>query len=365
VSTARAVDHHLHGLATVRLVDASPANDAAVARQLGTVGRPADGTADVTVRFVDRAVPRGRLRLVGLGGAGHTDDAFVLLRRGADGTAMAELPLERIGHGLEITCERRLTQVPMLVPLLNAAMLAKGVAPLHASAFVWGGHGVAAAGWRTSGKTEALLSFMAQGALAIADEWVYVTPDRRLHGVPEPVRLQDWHLDQLPEHRAALRPKQRARLGSLAVAGAVARAGGRVAGPMGRLAGAVAARSHVDVLPARLFGSDRWVGTGRLDRVFLLATAEARDVRVEQVPGELVARRMVYAHQHHRLGLISAYFEQRFAFPERVSTVLEEAAELERDLLLRVLGGVDAHVVEHPHPVDISRLFEAMRPFCA
>lgn len=46
------VDHDLHGLLTVRLIDPSPAAKAAVARPFGTPGTPPEGETDCVVRFV-------------------------------------------------------------------------------------------------------------------------------------------------------------------------------------------------------------------------------------------------------------------------------------------------------------------------
>ena len=48
------VDFNLHGLAGVRLLDASPGDVAAVSRQLGLVAAPFTGEPDLAVRFVDK-----------------------------------------------------------------------------------------------------------------------------------------------------------------------------------------------------------------------------------------------------------------------------------------------------------------------
>ncbi|MFZ6004405.1 MAG: hypothetical protein ACOYXM_10790 [Actinomycetota bacterium] len=361
------VDHDLHGLVTVRLVDPPPAAAAAVARQLGSTGGPASGEADLEVRFVESVPRNGAMRLIGLEEMAFTDDRFLLLRRTPDGVAVAAVPLDTLGRACEIECERGITTVPMLVPLLNLVMLSKGVLPLHASAFTHRGIGVAAAGWRKSGKTETLLGFMAHGALAVADEWCYVTADGSMFGVPEPVRLQDWHFEQLPQHRAAVTAQQRSRMGVLRAVDRVGAAARRAsargvpgASALGRSLRSAQDRRHVDIHPDALFGAERWVGHGHLDRAFLLLNSEDTVVRVEAMSGQEVAERMVFAHQHHRLSIIGANLAARFAFPQRVSEAVAGAEERERELLHAALDDLPCFAVQHPYPVPIDATFQAM-----
>jgi hypothetical protein len=76
---SEAIDYDLHGLAGVRLVDATPGDAAAVSRQLGPIRSSLDREPDIVIRFVDR-LPANRLRYLGVGEAAFTDDAFLVLR---------------------------------------------------------------------------------------------------------------------------------------------------------------------------------------------------------------------------------------------------------------------------------------------
>ena len=69
------IDFDFHGLARVRLTQASSADARAVARQLGFPGVAAVGPADVVVRYVDHFPGVGSARPVGL------EDAAVALAR--------------------------------------------------------------------------------------------------------------------------------------------------------------------------------------------------------------------------------------------------------------------------------------------
>ena len=158
------MDFDLHGCVRVRLEGAGPREAAAVARQLGPIAARGTGEPDVTVRFVDRIETRGPVRLLGLDECGFSDDAFLVLRSKHKSRARVRIPMERIGERCEITCERGLPAVPLLVAIVNLTALTKGTLPLHAAAFEWNGAGVVVTGWSKGGKTETLLAFARRGA---------------------------------------------------------------------------------------------------------------------------------------------------------------------------------------------------------
>ncbi|MGH3007369.1 MAG: hypothetical protein ACRDOS_15960, partial [Gaiellaceae bacterium] len=212
----RQIDYDLHGLAGIRLVDASPRDAAAVARQLGPIRAPLDREPDIVIRFVDRLTTPSRLRYLGLGEAGFTEDAFFVLHSKHKTPAKVRVGFAELGGRCEIVCESGLAAVPLLIPIVNLTVLRRGAAPLHASAFVYEGTGVVATGWSKGGKTEALLAFMSHGAEYVGDEWVYVSADgERVYGIPEPIRVWDWHLRDLPRYRALAGTGERARLGAI------------------------------------------------------------------------------------------------------------------------------------------------------
>lgn len=353
------------------MLDAAPRDIAAVRRQLGPLEAPAAGEADVVVRFVDRLTLSGPVRLLGLDEAGFTDDAFLVLRSKHKARARVQIPLERIGSGPELACERGLPAVPLLIPILNLTVLGKGALPLHASAFAYRGTGVVSTGWSKGGKTEALLAFAARGAAYVGDEWVYVSTDgRRVHGIPEPIRLWHWHLAELPEYRSRVGRGDRARLRALRLALSVERllpakrpprsAAARAAG---RIVPALKRQLHVDVPPERLFGGPG-LGSTSFDLLFFVASREGGEVVVSEIDPEEVARRMVHSLAHERLDFTAYYRKFRFAFPDAASPLVETAEEIERAALSRALSGKPAYAVDHPYPVPLQALYDAMAPYC-
>jgi hypothetical protein len=359
---AEVLDFDLHGLVAIRLVGATPGDAEAVARQLGPLQAVVDREPDLVIRFVEGLERSARVRHIGLDDAGFTDDAFLLLRSKHKSPARVKIDFSELGGPAEIVCERGLAAVPLLIPILNMTLLGKGVLPLHASAFVHEGIGVVATGWSKGGKTEALLAFASHGAEYVGDEWVYIPGDGgRVFGIPEPIRMWRWQLQQLPQYERLIGRGERARLRALDALQGGASAWRR--GPAGRARALLKRQLYVDVDPQRLFGR---LGSmaAPFDRLFLLVGHEQQDVTVERIDPSEVARRMVFSLQHENLELTAAYLKYRFAFPESSSDLLERAASLQRDALLQVLADKPAFVVHHPYPVSLDGLFGAMHGYC-
>jgi hypothetical protein len=362
------VDFDLHGLAGIRLVDASPGDVAAVTRQLGPIRTPLEREPDIVLRFVEELRLSGPVRYVGLDDAGFTDDAFLVFRGSHKSRVRVQIPLEQVGGPCEIVCESGLASVPLLLPVLNLTVLAKGVVPLHASAFTYEGTGVLVTGWAKGGKTETLLAFTARGASYVGDEWVYVSPDgRRVYGIPEPIKLWDWHLTELPEIRARLGRGTRSRMRTLAGAQTLARTvrrapAGRSRRFLGRVEHLLESQRYTHVEPERLFGRDRCDLTGPLDKVLLALSDERPEVRVEEIDSQEIARRMVFSLEHERLDLQAAYLKFRFAFPDASNPILEGAQARAHDLLASALRGKEAYALYHPFPAPIPPLYDAVAP---
>jgi hypothetical protein len=367
------VDLSLHGLARLRLLDAAPGDIAAVVRQVGPLEVPVEGEADLVVRFVDRLPRTAGERLIGAREAAFTDDGFFVLRSKHKARARVSVPLHQAGQrGCELVCERGLPAVPLLVPLLNLAVLGNGALPLHASAFRTAeGVGVVTTGWSKGGKTEALLAFCERGATYVADEWLYLRADGTASGIPEPLRVWDWHLDSLPAYRQRLPWSSRARLAALRSATAAARAAPASPRRLSRLADRVAplleGQAHVDLDPTVVFRSELGPLTTSVDRLFLVMSADRPDVVAGPIDVAEVVSRMAASLAFERLDLRSWYLRWRYAHPgpDGANPVLEGGAEdTERRLLGELLEGTPTWVVEHPYPVDLVALHDAMAPLC-
>jgi hypothetical protein len=375
------VDFDLGGVVGLRLLDAGPREVSAVTRQLGPIRRALAREPDVSVRFVDRIALASPLLYVGLADAAFSGEAFLLLRGKHESRLRVQIPFERVGERCEILCERGLAAVPMLVPILNATMLAKGHLPLHAAAFVHRGRGVVATGWSKGGKTETLLAFMAQGARYVADEWLYLAPGgASMFGILEPIRIWRWHTQALPKLRAHLSRAERARLSMLSlVAGGMSRMtadGARhaslAARTLNRASALVKNQMCVDLPPERLFagrlaGAEQHNGSEpvRPERILFVVSHERPEITVQPIAPAEVAERMLASLAEEDQRLASCYHKFRFAFPHKENALLERAPELRRKLLHAALEGKPSFEVRHPYPVSLSELHRALVEVCS
>jgi hypothetical protein len=341
-----------------------------VERQLGPINASLGREPDITIRFVDELPSSGTLTYVGRDDAAFTDDAFLVLRSRHKSRARVQIPLDRVGDACEIVSERGLLAVPLLIPIVNLTALRNGALPLHAAAFRHRGLGVVATGWSKGGKTEALLAFAARGAQYIGDEWIYLADGgRRLHGIPEPIRVWNWHLRQVPALRRRLGVGSRTRLAALAsiervdlATSGVGRGGG--IRWLRRLMPIVERQLHVDVAPQRLLGTGQPDAGTRLDILFLMCSTESSQIRVQPIGGDEVAGRMAASLEYERLDLRGAYLKYLYAFPDRRNALIEEAPARQRALLAEILAAAPAFRVDHPYPFDFDELYDAMDRQC-
>ena len=347
---AAIVDLDLRGRAVVRLVDARPADLRAVRRQLGPLpalggdGAP-DATSpaaaarerkpDVTIRFVDRLAAEGAVRRVGTD-AQAIGDSFVLTRGRRQSDVRVAVPVDTLG-AWRAACDlarRRDGRPgdPLLLPILAASLLARGVAVAHASAFLVDGRGVLVSGWAKGGKSETLLAFLSNGARYVGDEWIFVDPvGPAMFGPPEPIRLWDWQLAMVPSIGRRVGRDDRLRLaatGRLArFLGGVGRAPGlgRTApGEAARRAGAVVDRQRSRQFPVEeLFGPDSvHPAAAAVDRVVLITGSDRDAIRRDVDPAEAAAR-IAATTAHELLDLEALRLAFRHAFPDRPAAGLE------------------------------------------
>jgi hypothetical protein len=362
-------EYDLHGIVGIRLLGASPADLAAVAAQLGPIQAPLARSPDIVIRFVDRLSVSEPMSLIGVDAA-FDDNAFVILKGKHKSPIRVSIPFDAIGDQCEIECEHGAPAIPLLIAIINLAALGNGALPVHASAFRHAGKGVLVAGWSKGGKTETLLAFLANGAEYIGDEWIYLADGgHRMYGIPEPIRVSDWHLDDLPADTRRLSLRKRLRLATLRYLtnGLMALAGSGRADPawkqlVRRLANLVEGQRHVHIAPRESFGARFGGLEASLDKVIFVGCHSSSAITTRRVSGKEVAARMAFSLQEERSRFTSYYRRFRFAFPDRDNPLIDGAEQLEREGLRKALEDKECHEVLHPYPVSIPALFDAVRP---
>lgn len=366
------VEFDLHGLVAIRAASAHAEDCELVARTLGSIQKPLDRTPDITIRFADHIETEGPLKLVGAHDCGFSGDRFFVVRGKNKASVRVQVPFENLGDSCEIVCESGLKSIPLLIEIINLTALQRGAIPLHASAFEYNGHGVLCAGWAQGGKTETLLGFMARGARYIGDEWVYVQEDSMV-GIPEPMHVWDWHVDDLPEFRQRLALRDRMKMRCLRVAAGTLDAM-TSASPMNRLlprrttkrlVSLLNRQRYLEVLPDTLFDALITEPRGQLDHVLFVMSHDSPEYHVEPVDADFVIRALAPALEQERSHLLEKYRMFRFAFPGRENPRLSGIGDLERSLLRIRLGHLPASIVYHPYPMSPARLFDVISPLFA
>ena len=368
-------DFDLHGIVGIRLINATQNDIAAVKRQLGLIQAPLSRTPDIVINFVDQIAFSSPVRYLGVDDVGFTDDAFLVFRGKQKTHVKVQIPFHQIGKDqCQIICESGLPAVPLLMPILNLTVLSRGALPLHASAFNYNGKGILVTGWAKGGKTEMLLAFAAKGAEYVGDEWVYISEDGQcMFGVPEPIRIWYWHLQEMSRYKAMVDRSDLIRLQVLNFfITSMERVGslgsGRVSAPfrlMRRITALLKQQLYIQMPPEKLFGRKTNGITAGPQKVFFVASHAESTLKVQPMDPEEIAERMVFSLQEERKDILSYYMKYRFAFPERSNSLISQAEEIQRRLLLKVLAGKDAYAVYHPYPVSIPALYDETHHYCA
>lgn len=362
---ADAVTLDVGGVAGISVVGAKPGDLATLRRQIGSMNHPlGDRPVDIAIEYVD-GPSTGDLRLIGVDDAATDGEFFYVWGDGPD------RPPTTVELGRDLPFRLRVphstTRIPVLVHLVSAAALRKGYIPLHASAFRWRERGVLLAGWSKGGKSEALLSFMERGATYVGDEWLFLSPDEPLvGGIPEPIRIWDWHLDELPVLRRRIGTGTRATLAGLRGTSAALRKAADLADwrPVHKVADLVAGQRYIQVDPAHLFGSHRCERRSRIDAVFLMMSSRSDAVTVKPADPIETGGRMAASTAFEHLRLLEAELKREYARPDR-GTPLFDALKPTREALAKHLADLPLFEVLHPYPVSTASLYRVMEPVLA
>ncbi len=364
----------LHGIVGIQLLNASPNDIEAVKRQLGPIQKALTKDPDIVIRFVDRLSFSSPVRFLGVDDAGFTDDAFFVFRGKHQARVRVQIPFHQIGSSqCEIVCESGVPAVPFLIPILNLTAISKGALPLHASAFNYNGNGILTTGWSKGGKTETLLAFAANGAEYIGDEWVYISSDgQNMYGIPEPIRVWRWHLQQMSYYKSMIGSGDLARLWILNIfvkslelmeSSGILRKFGLLKF-IRRINVLLKQQMHVDLPPEKLFGKKVGAIKGSPDKVFFVASRDEPHITVEPIHPQEIVQRMVFSLQEERMEFMSYYLRFRFAFPDISNPLIDQVEEIQRHILIKVMADKKTYAVYHPYPFSIPELFEVVRPYC-
>jgi hypothetical protein len=362
-------DLALHHFINIRLIDATAEDIEAVTHQLGVrVGHRADDP-DITVRFVERLVQGNTIRHLVMGEAGFTDDAFIVQQNGQ----RASIALDQIGKRCEIVCESGTAGVPFLMHVVNLTALAKGFMPVHASAFQYNGVGALASGWPKGGKTSTLFAFMSHGAQFMSDDWLYIDREGLVYPLLQPVKLHDWQLENLPQFRSRIPAKKLRTMRLAKAADSVER---KMPTALSRRFPPAKAyrlftrylnkkQRHVYISPLKLFGDCVPMRPAAFQTLFMTLSHERSDIVVEEISVDEALNKLVFSLLYEWQEFITVYIQFRYAFPEKANPLIDDLQDRQRELLASLLKDKQIYAVNHPHPVPLEALNQALAPYIA
>ena len=352
-----------HGVARIRLIDASQFDVNAVERQLGLAKSPSDQDCDVqdceiVVRHhATSPEPPPSSWIVGAESAVSSDALYVRDRQ-RDGWA-------RLAGGspgtVVIDRVRESGPVLHLTQLLAETAKAKGIVPIHASGFVWRDKGILVMGWSKGGKTEIVLPFMENGATFVGDEWMFVS-NGRMVGLQEPIRIWDWHLNDLRQLRSRLPQRSIRRLRLLEHGEAFVRRLSRTpftpTDQLRRIGDLVNRQRYVQVPPGLMWG-ERTAQNVAIDHLVLTVSSPSDKVRLESIDADRLAEHMAMSNVEEMRPLTLRSSEMRFAYPNHVGMTNVDC-DRETDRLKQAFAGLPATLVLHPYPAPTRDLFSSL-----
>jgi len=328
-----------------------------VGRQLGRLAAErvptgnAPGNMDISIEFVPTSKP-SRLVFAGASDAGRTLDHFVLF----SGEHAVRYDLAD-SEAIRIRAPSDCSTVPLLVPLISAVAARKGRMPIHGSAFVWKGRCVLVTGWSKGGKTETLLPFVLDGADYVGDEWLFLSEDRIVTGIPEPIRIWDRQLAEFPGLRSKTPARARAKMAMWRMASGLF---GAFRHPeLDRVQRAVDRQRNVQIDPLDLFGAGSCRASAPVDTLVVVASSDDPDTTIERLEPADAAAAVAATTRYEHLRVLEAELKHQYLFPGRPAALWSEV-DRRLDALPSVIAHLAAFRVLHPHPARSTDLYAAV-----
>lgn len=349
------IDFVIAGRLRVRLHDPGPKDLAAVSRQLGSEPTSAADSAVVEI-FYTSDVSAGAGWLVGLD-AGMDAIGFYAL----DATPQrSKTHIDLTADRLTLRRPRDSGKVPLLMQAVVQAAPACGLVPVHGTGLIWQGEGVLVVGWAKGGKTEVLLPFMEHGATYVGDEWMLLEPETKtMFGIHEPIRVWDWHLDDLPNAKQRLEASKQRRLRLLhRIENSInwmSKQRVPLQNEWARL-GAVIGRQRFVHVDSHEFWSGRVMAQSQIDRLVLVVSSSDPTVTSEEAHGAEIAARMAFSNAFEKRPFDDMLLAMGFADPTPTTEFASVAHE--REALESAFAGLPAMILSHPYPAPTEQLFE-------
>lgn len=368
----------VHGHVSLTLRNASAKDVRAVTQAIGASrdvntpgdnGRAVRGT-DVEICFSKRGRDITGWRKLGEQGDYWTEGRLAICDSRTTGPIEVELPaIENSEMTFRIHYPTGLRRLPLLRSIVNAISAEKQVLGVHGTAFTYEDRGYLVCGWPRGGKTGTLLAYLLQGAQYLAAEWAYVSHDgQMMHGVPEDIRLRDWHVRQSGGRLKRVGIGDRTKLASRNYAskglfGASRLLSGTV--PKGSkslriLAEGIARRRYIDRPASEWLGVPLRARAAPLHTIFFVGTHRAPRIEVKLLGADEATRRLEVLQQEDLTDLLQTYRKWKYAISDPSDWL--DANQANRNALIKQLvDGKTVYSVDHPSNVNLDDLFHQIQ----
>ncbi len=337
------VSLNLHDHVRLTLIDASPADVGIVKQATGALEEIANGEGDIEIRFVENT--KGQLPIeIDLPDAAWQTQQF------------------------RVAYPSGLRRLPLLRSLLNLKSAAKGLLGIHGTSFTHRDRGYLVCGSSGGGKTGTLLAYLLQGAQYLAAEWGYLSDEGQvLHGVPETLRLRDWHVQNADDRLVNVGLGDRLHMAKWRYAA-------RGLQPLCQLLESVSAkqsdrlRHFVDRVDRQRYIDrriDNWLGepisprSATLQTILLVSTHTSTDIDVRQLSKDDAVRRLTELQDADTADLLyTNHIEAIHRQPS--SGLLDEFYARRAQLIDQLVEGKNVYSVARPQDVNLNELFEAI-----
>ena len=338
----------------IRAVDCPRSSRVVLTRLLGP-DRPAEGLADVRLRFVDRMIWSKQLQLAGPDAAWDGRN-FGIRQPGG----WVQIPFGKIDDPpYEVVCERAVTNLSILRPLLQIHALRKGLLPCHGSAFTYGGYGFIATGWPRAAKTGIALAAIDGGGEAIAAENSAVHPETLLlFQAAEPFRVRPWHIVQFRGDRLLLAARSRRRLLLAERFRQMVSRDGPHLRRLAPIAAAVGRHNWLELWPHQVPYASR---ATQLRAIICLIAKGAKADSVSTNPSRLGEQRLLLLFDEELAPLSKCYRQYQFLALPGEQSPLDEARRRYQVLLRQVLERVPCHELLHANSPPFAVLLRAVQ----
>lgn len=224
-------------------------------------------------------------------------------------------------------------------------------------------------GWSKGGKTEALLSFIKNGAKFVGDETVLISPDgKKMFGIPVPVSIWEWQFSEIQELMPPLSMQKKILFKGVHLIDRVHRVSSKsiiknnsFVKIMGDALPALKRQLNIRIGPEVIFnGMVHW-GRANLNRIIIIMSHNNDEITLNKCGTVEIANRMITSSLYELESFHNYYSKFKFAFPGIRNDFLENIDEFYNELLPSVIKGIHSYKVLHPYPVSFEKLYKEMK----